>query len=200
MKILTCCALAAALAAGCSSSTKDSGSNRVLPNALIDTSDVRSGDEFKLPGNRVYVELNLMYRNQKLALVNAGSAKPAEVYSKFATPGLALKVADDTTMAKLHRALTLLRFDDLTESSEPAQTLWSLSVEVDGVRRTVYNARGRNSDRHAQLQDLMGIFMEGFNRTLALQSVDPSKGGKTLFTNEEQRLKDQNPKKQSGVK
>jgi hypothetical protein len=200
MKILTCCALAAALAAGCSSSTKDSGSNRVLPNALVDTSDVRSGDEFKLPGNRVYVELNLMYRNQKLALVNAGSAKPAEVYSKFATPGLALKVADDTTMAKLHRALTLLRFDDLTESSEPAQTLWSLSVEVDGVRRTVYNARGRNSDRHAQLQDLMGIFMEGFNRTLALQSVDPSKGGKTLFTNEEQRLKDQNPKKQSGVK
>ncbi|MFN0208016.1 MAG: hypothetical protein ACKVS6_17055 [Planctomycetota bacterium] len=184
-----------ALAACSSTPTPTNNATGVLPKGLVDRSEVTTGREYKLPGDRVYVELNFVERDQRLALVNSGSTKPADVYSQFATPGLSLKVSDDLTMAKLYEAMRILKFAELAETAAPAQAIWSLTIDVDGAKRTVYNARGRTAERHAQVQDLLGLFMEGFNRTLALQKIDPGKGGKSVFTLEEQRIQQENAKK-----
>jgi len=194
LQILTITALAAT--AACSSTpAPTNNATGVLPKGLVERSQVSTGKEYKLPGDRVYVELNFIEKGQRLALVNSGSTKPADVYSQYATPGLALKVSDDVTMAKLYEAMRLLSFAQLAEPATPAQAIWSLTIDVDGAKRTVYNARGRTAERHAQVQDLMGLFMEGFNRTLALQKIDPGKGGKAAFTQEEQRIQQENAKK-----
>lgn len=193
MKRLLLFALFAAVA-GCSS-PGGSNNDRTLPKALVDRSEVHGGSEFKLPGERVYAEMQFYDKQQRLALVNSGSTKPADVYSKYAVAGTALKVAKDTMMADMYEALRRLEFNKYTQPSKPTGASWSLMLDVDGVKQTVYyDSRKLDVNSAQMLQAMQSIFLTGFNRTTGLQTVDPNKGGKTLFLSEEQRIRQENAK------
>lgn len=189
------CAFAAV--AGCATSNSNNSSSDAIPKALRDRSDVRGGSEgeFKLPGDRVYVEINFFDKGQRLALVNAGSTRPIDVYSKYATPGVSLKVANNNLMADMYEALRRLEFDECVKSTSKENAAWSLMIDIDGQRKTAYYMRGKlTADRAQKLQAMQSVFLTGFNHTLQLQTVDPGKGGKAIFTNEEERLRKENAK------
>lgn len=153
---------------------------------------MRGGEEFKLPGRRVFAEMNLVERGQRLAIVNSGSTKPTEVYSREATPGVALKVASDDTMARFCEALRRLEFYQFVEREAPAGALWSISLDVDGDKKTIYHVRGRAPERHVKIQNIQRFFSEAFNTIFALQAVDAKKGGADMFSSQKQRLDAEN--------
>ncbi|MBI3820570.1 MAG: hypothetical protein HY286_17910 [Planctomycetes bacterium] len=194
---LSVCALAAA---GCASSSTTSSSGNPLPKALRDQSTTVNSD-FTLPGKRVYAELEEFDEGKRFALVNSGSTKASEVYSKAPTPGLLLKVANDSLMADMCEALRRLEFDRHVQSAKPSGAIWGLSLDVDGNRRTIYRIRGEQTKEQAQnLIDLKAVFILGFSRTKSYQSVQADNGGKAFFSAEDERIKKENEKAVTGKK
>lgn len=148
------------------------------------------GSEFKLPGRRVYLEYDDVGAGRKLGIVNRSAADPSEVYNQ-SQPGAAfVKVATDDLMADLCEGLRRLEFSKLSEPAAPkgAAPQWTLTMDVDGERKSVYYVRGREPERQRKLTNIQAAFLWGFNRVYGLKSVGAEEGGKGLFQDEKSKL------------
>jgi hypothetical protein len=204
--LFVACAGAAAALGGCASSSKsqddshfakslrENEANKKQAPANSKTTQSATPSEFKLPGNRVYVVYHDAKLKKKMALVNSGAVDASEIYNtQKADPELFVKVAEDDLMADLYEAFRRLDFGKLADTAASARgetPQWTLTVDVDGNKKSVDYVRGRDVEIQRKLSLIQGAFLSGFNRVYGFRSVDADQGGKGMFKDEQQHLKD----------
>jgi hypothetical protein len=196
---------AALLGSACASSGPQHEADQVFAKSLrdadptkkanatkADKSKAPTASEFKLPGRRVYLELD--NSGKKLGLVNRSAADPSEIYGRqTGKDDVFLKVGTDDLMADLCEALRRLEFAKYAETQSPADAAqWSLTMNIDGDKKTVYYVRGREPERLRRLTNIQATFLHGYNRVYGLRAMEQDDGGKALFEQEKMKLKSQN--------